>query len=339
MKLSIIIPCYNMELYLQECVDSLLNQKLNPDEYEIIIVNDESKDNTLKIAVDYSKQNDHIKVIDKKNAGVGAARNSGYDLAQGDYVYFLDPDDYLAENTLPVLLKLAIDNDLDILTFKTKSVVEKKHPVSDNLSDQLAPLTIEDGISYVAHRKHQNEIWWYLIKRDFIKNTGIRFIEGKWMEDAILTAELFCQAKRMAHINLDTHRYRILPTSAMRNKSPEHYNKVIYDNANAAHAFDKLILTIPSNHPNAEACIKRLKTRQQSFVFFLMVRLMKSDISVSEIPAMLSDFEKIDAYPLKKFIGEDYHGIGYSCLVFVFNRKPLINPFIKMFRSFYTLTQ
>ena len=339
MKLSIIIPCYNMELYLQECVDSLLNQELNTSEYEIIIVNDESKDNTLKIALDYSKENDHVKVIDKKNAGVGAARNSGFDLAQGDYIYFLDPDDYLAENTLPILLKLAIDNDLDILTFKTKSVVEKKYPVSDNLGDQLAPLTIEDGISYIAHRKHQNEIWWYLIKRDFIKNTGIRFIEGKWMEDAILTAELFCQAKRMAHLNLDVHRYRILPTSAMRNKSPEHYNKVIYDNANAAHAFDKLILTIPSNHPNAEACINRLKTRQQSFVFFLMVRLMKSDISVSEIPAMLSDFEKIDAYPLKKFIGEDYHGIGYSCLVFVFNRKPLINPFIKMFRSFYTLTQ
>ena len=339
MKLSIIIPCYNMELYLQECVDSLLNQELNTSEYEIIIVNDESKDNTLKIALDYSKENAHVKVIDKKNAGVGAARNSGFDLAQGDYIYFLDPDDYLAENTLPVLLKLAIDNDLDILTFKTKSVVEKKYPVSDNLGDQLAPLTIEDGISYIAHRKHQNEIWWYLIKRDFIKNTGIRFIEGKWMEDAILTAELFCQAKRMAHLNLDVHRYRILPTSAMRNKSPEHYNKVIYDNANAAHAFDKLILTIPSNHPNAEACINRLKTRQQSFVFFLMVRLMKSDISVSEIPAMLSDFEKIDAYPLKKFIGEDYHGIGYSCLVFVFNRKPLINPFIKMFRSFYTLTQ
>ena len=339
MKLSIIIPCYNMELYLQECVDSLLNQELNTSEYEIIIVNDESKDNTLKIALDYSKQNNHVKVIDKKNAGVGAARNSGFDLAQGDYIYFLDPDDYLAENTLPILLKLAIDNDLDILTFKTKSVVEKKYPVSDNLGDQLAPLTIEDGISYIAHRKHQNEIWWYLIKRDFIKNTGIRFIEGKWMEDAILTAELFCQAKRMAHLNLDVHRYRILPTSAMRNKSPEHYNKVIYDNANAAHAFDKLILTIPSNHPNAEACINRLKTRQQSFVFFLMVRLMKSDISVSEIPAMFSDFEKIDAYPLKKFIGEDYHGIGYSCLVFVFNRKPLINPFIKMFRSFYTLTQ
>ena len=341
MRLSIIIPCYNMELYLKECVDSLLDQQMTKTEYEIIIVNDESKDATLKIAQDYSLKHSNIHVIDKKNAGVGAARNSGYDLAQGEYIYFLDPDDYVAQNTLPLILGLCENNDLDILTFTSKSVVSKPYPYSKNIDsfNEEATLEIKDGITYIADKKHKNEIWWYLIKREFIKNTGIRFIEGKWMEDAILTAELFCQAKRMAHTNLDVHRYRILPTSAMRNKSPEHYNKVIYDNANAAHVFDKLIATVPKEHENAQACIKRLKTRQQSFVFFLMVRLMKSDISVSEIPAMLSDFEKIDAYPLKKFIGEDYHGIGYSCLVFVFNRKPLINPFIKMFRSFYTLTQ
>ncbi|WKX76468.1 glycosyltransferase [Zobellia laminariae] len=330
-----------MELYLKECVDSLLDQQMNSSDYEIIIVNDESRDSTLQIAQDYAGKHSNVKVIDKKNAGVGAARNSGYDSATGEYIYFLDPDDYVAQNTLPILLDVCSKNNLDILTFVSKSVVSKPYPYSKNIDslDINTDLDIKDGITYIADKKHKNEIWWYLIKRDFIKNTGIRFIEGKWMEDAILTSELFCQAKRMAHTTLDVHRYRILPTSAMRNKSPEHYNKVIYDNANAAHVYDKLIATIPSNHPNAEACINRLKTRQQSFVFFLMVRLMKSDISVSEIPAMLSDFEKIDAYPLKKFIGEDYHGIGYSCLIFVFNRKPLINPFIKMFRSFYTLTQ
>ncbi|OWW24223.1 hypothetical protein B4Q04_17260 [Zobellia sp. OII3] len=341
MRLSIIIPCYNMELYLSECVNSLLDQQMTDSEYEIIIVNDESKDRTLEIAQEYASQHSNIKVIDKKNAGVGAARNSGYDLAQGEYIYFLDPDDYVAQNTLPILLDLCKANDLDILTFVSKSVVTKPYPYSKNIDsfDASAQPDICDGITYIANKKHKNEIWWYLIKRDFIQNTGIRFIEGKWMEDAILTSELFCQAKRMAHADLDVHRYRILPTSAMRNKSPEHYNKVIYDNANAAHVFNELISTIPRGHKDAEACIKRLKTRQQSFVFFLMVRLMKSDIPVSEIPAMLSGFEKIDAYPLKKFLGEDYHGIGYSCLVFVFNRKPLINPFIKMFRSFYTLVR
>lgn len=337
MQLSIIIPCYNMEHYLPECLDSLFQQNIELSDFEVIIVNDESKDDTLQIAKAYAEKHQNIKVIDKKNAGVGAARNSGFDIASGQYIYFLDPDDYLAEKTLPTLIGLMEKNNLDILTFNSKSVVQKRYPVSDDTVETTQRLDVKDGISYIASRKHRNEIWWYLIDRQFMLSTGIRFIEGKWMEDAILTSELFCKAKRMAHVDLDVHRYRILPTSAMRNKTPEHYNKVIYDNANAAHVYDELMKSIPEHHKNAKACINRLKTRQQSFVFFLMIRLMKSDISVKKIPKMLKGFEKIDAYPLQKFLGEDYKGVGYSFLVFVFNRKPLINPFIKMFRTFYTL--
>jgi len=335
MQLSIIIPCYNMERYLPECLDSVLDQNLNPKEYEVIIVNDESKDSTLKVANNYAAKNENIIVVDKKNAGVGAARNSGYDVAKGKYIYFLDPDDYLAKNTVTTLLGLADSNDLDILTFHSMPVVKRHVPNSLNIEHGIKELEVQDGISYIANIKHHNEIWWYIIKREFMVSTGIRFIEGKWMEDAILTSEIFLKAKRMAHVDCDVHRYRILPTSAMRNKSPEHYNKVIYDNANAAHVYGELIKSVPSDHKNAERCIKRLKTRQQSFVFFLMVRLMKSDISVKKIPPMLSDFEKIQAYPLNKFLGPDYHGIGYSFLVFIFNRKSLINPFIKVFRTFY----
>ncbi len=339
MQLSIVIPCYNMEHYLPECLDSLLHQNLDASDFEIIVVNDESKDDTLRIAKSYAEKNDNIVVVDKKNAGVGAARNSGYDQAKGKFIYFLDPDDYLAENTLPTLLGLMAKNSLDILTFKSKSVVQKRYPFSEDSDKLLEELDVKDGISYIASRKHKNEIWWFIIKRDFIRSTGIRFIEGKWMEDAILTSELFCEAQRMAHVDLDVHRYRILPTSAMRNKSPEHYNKVIYDNANAAYVYDELIKNIPIDHPHAEGCIKRLRSRQQSFVFFLMVRLMKSDISVKKIPEMLNGFEKIDAYPLKKFLGDDYRGVGYSFLVFIFNHRPLINPFIKMFRTFYTFAR
>ena len=335
MQLSIVIPCYNMEHYLPECLDSLLHQNLDPSQFEIIVVNDESEDDTLKIAKDYAQQHRHIKIIDKKNAGVGAARNSGYDIARGKYLYFLDPDDYIAENTLPTLLGLLENNNLDILTFNSKSIVQQPFPVSENIDEPIDTLEIQDGISYIASRKHQNEIWWFIVNRKFMLSTGIRFIEGRWMEDAILTSELFCAAKRMVHVNLDVHRYRILTSSAMRDKTPQHYNQVIYDNANAAYVYEGLIKKVPEDHKDAQACIKRLKTRQQSFVFFLLVRLMKSDISVKKIPEMLEGFEKIDAYPLKKFLGDDYHGVGYSLLVFVFNRKPLINPFIRMFRTFY----
>ncbi len=335
MRLSIVIPCYNMELYLPECLDSLLNQHMTVSDYEIIVVNDESKDATLQLANSYAEKHENIIIFDKKNGGVGAARNSGYDLAKGKFIYFLDPDDYVAENTLPILLRLMETNNLDILTFNSKDVVKKRYPISANINESIEDLTVRDGIGYIANKKHHNEIWWFIVDREFMKATGIRFIEGKWMEDAILTSELFCVAKRMAHVDLDMHRYRILPTSAMRNKSPDHYNQVIYDNGNAAHVYEGLINSIPRGHKDAQACIDRLKARQQSFVFFLMVRLMKSDISVKKIPEMLAGFEKIDAYPLKKFLGEDYNGAAYSFLVFIFNRKPLINPFIKMFRTFY----
>lgn len=314
MQLSIVIPCYNMEHYLPECLDSLFQQNLELSDFEVIVVNDGSEDGTLRIAETYAETHGNIKIIDKKNAGVGAARNSGYDLAAGKYLYFLDPDDYLAQNTLPTLIGIMAENSLDILTFKSKSVVKKRYPFSENSAELDLKLEIHDGISYIASRKHQNEIWWFLIDRAFMQATGIRFIEGKWMEDAILTSELFCEARRMAHVDFDVHRYRILPTSAMRNKSPEHYNKVIFDNANAAHVFEGLIDSIPREHPEAAGCIKRLKARQQSFVFFLMVRLMKSDIPLQRIPEMLAGFEKIDAYPLKKFVGDDYQGTTYSFL-------------------------
>ena len=322
---------------MPECIDSLLNQNLYPSEYEIIIVNDESKDSTLVVANNYASKHNNIVVIDKKNAGVGAARNSGYDVAKGKYLYFLDPDDYLAKNTMTTILGLMEANDLDILTFHSMPVVKRHVPDSLNIEHGVKELEVQDGISYIANIKYQNEIWWYFIKRDFMASTGIRFIEGKWMEDAILTSEIFLKAKRMAHADIDVHRYRILPTSAMRNKSPEHYNKVIFDNANAAHVYADLIESVPKDHKNYAPSINRLRTRQQSFVFFLLVRLMKSDISIKKIPEMLSGFEKIKAYPLNNFIGKDYHGFGYSFLVFIFNRKSLINPFIRVFRTFYNL--
>ncbi|MCK0147058.1 glycosyltransferase [Arenibacter sp. F26102] len=339
MRLSIVIPCYNMEKYLPKCVDSLFAQDVDPSVFEVIIVNDESKDTTYEIALAYQLKYPNIKVIDKKNAGVGAARNSGLDKSTGTYVYFLDPDDYLAKNVLGMLLKTIEEYNLDILCFNSLDVADdSKHNSSTNIDSIEAPV-VKDGITYIASNKYRNEIWWFLIKREFILDSNIRFIEGKWMEDAILSAQLFCKAKKMAHLDLDAHRYRILPTSAMRNKSPEHYNKVIFDNANAAHSFDQLIKSIPANHKNSDECIKRLKTRQQSFVFFLLVRLMKSDIPINKIPDMLFGFEKIDAYPLKKFLGKDYHGFSYSFMVYIFNHKPLINPFIKIFRTFYNLAR
>src|SRR5690606_10726550 len=106
MKLSFVIPCFNMEHYLPQCLESLYRQDIDLSSYEIIVVNDGSHDGTLEAARGYAHKYPNIKIIDKENAGVGAARNSGMDMAIGEFLYFLDPDDYLGNNVLGTLIHL-----------------------------------------------------------------------------------------------------------------------------------------------------------------------------------------------------------------------------------------
>ena len=124
MKLSVIIPCYNVENYLAKCVNSVLNNKIK-DKYEIILVNDGSTDNTLEIVKDYAKNYpDIIKYIDQKNRGLSGARNAGLDIAKGEYVTFLDSDDYVDNVMYVELLKKTLEGDFDIVTCGVRMVYD-----------------------------------------------------------------------------------------------------------------------------------------------------------------------------------------------------------------------
>ena len=105
-KLSVIIPCYNVEDYVGKCIESVLDNKIK--DIEIILVNDGSKDNTLDIIKKYEKEHKEIKVIDQKNGGLSDARNTGLSVATGKYVTFLDSDDYVDSNMYVSKLKKMI---------------------------------------------------------------------------------------------------------------------------------------------------------------------------------------------------------------------------------------
>ena len=122
-KISVIIPVYNVEKYLRECLDSVVNQTLR--DIEIICVNDGSTDNSLEILKEYEKQDSRIKIIDKKNEGAGAARNLGLKSATGDYVIFFDSDDYMDITTLEKLYQNITDNNADISICKSYSFSNK----------------------------------------------------------------------------------------------------------------------------------------------------------------------------------------------------------------------
>jgi len=335
MRLSIIIPLYNSGKFLPTCLDSLLRQGLNPKHFEVIIVNDGSTDNSIEVAETYLNSTINIQIVSKTNGGVGSARNKGLSLAKGDYIYFIDPDDYLADGVLPILLDTAATNDLDILTFGSKAVDDTDLQRLSEQNGNLELSTIYSGIDYIANNRFQNEVWWYLIKRSFLKETQIQFIEDRWMEDAILTAELFIKAERMAKFSLDGHRHVTISSSAMKTKEPKQYLRVIDDNRNAALVFESMISELESKQVN-QACIKRLRTRQQSFVFFMMVRMLKSTIGMQKVKQMLNQLSHTKAYPLTDFVGVDYSGFKYKLLTVLFNNKAfyyflfrLCNPFLK----------
>lgn len=115
MRLSIIIPVYNAAAWLEKCLKSAVSQKLTPDDYEIICINDGSTDNSSDIIKNFIKKFSQIKLIEQKNAGVSEARNAGINFATGDYVTFLDSDDWLAVNSLPKIISLLVEKDIDVL--------------------------------------------------------------------------------------------------------------------------------------------------------------------------------------------------------------------------------
>ncbi len=336
MKLSIIIPLYNSGHFLHKCVDSLLNQDIQLDEYEILIINDGSTDNSLQVAITLEEKYPNIAVHTKANGGVGSARNLGLSLSKGDYVYFIDPDDYLAPNVLKTVYHTAKNNSLDILTFLSQPTRDSKL-FNDNPNFENIKLSkICSGIDYIADNPFQNEVWWYLIKNTFIQKTNITFIEDRWMEDAIITAQLFLAANKMAKLPLDVHRHLIVEGSAMTSKEPTHYLKVIDDNRNAAVVYESLIKGLIKKNSNHN-CINRLRIKQQSFVFFMMVRMLKSTIHLDRVKQTIEELSKTGAYPLTHFVSNDYNKLSYSILTKLFNNKKgfylvfkLFNPILRV---------
>ena len=120
---SVIVPIYNVEKYLAECVDSILGQTFQ--DMEIILVDDGSLDSSGQMADDYAAQDKRVKVIHKENGGLSSARNAGMKIARGEYIYFCDSDDYISLDAIEILYETATKNDLDMVLFNGDSFVDK----------------------------------------------------------------------------------------------------------------------------------------------------------------------------------------------------------------------
>ncbi len=208
-KISVIIPVYNAEAYLKDCLDSVVNQTL--EEIEIICINDASPDNSLKILRKYEKKDKRIVVIDKKeNEGANSARNAGLNIAKGEYIAFLDSDDYLDLNAYEIALKEAEDKDLDILSFGWESFPTESNwdKYKSSPRQKYFENSSIDAWFYCGTGSNVN-IWNKLYKRSFLINSQIHFkTDLKCAQDYYFNMRIFPRAKKIEFIPDRIYNYR-----------------------------------------------------------------------------------------------------------------------------------
>ncbi|NDV42742.1 glycosyltransferase family 2 protein [Flagellimonas sediminis] len=333
MDLSIIIPAYNSEAYIENCLSSILNQKLPKERYEVIVVNDGSTDATKEIVEDIAKQFGNINLINQENKGLGGARNIGFDISTGRYVYFLDADDYVASNTLGKLIDIALAHDLDILGFRSKKVMDGKASLSENIESE-APVIVITGREYLATNNYKPEVWWYFTKKDFFLSTKVRHYDRRYVQDSYITPTLFSRAKRIAHLPYDVHRYLLSPNSITRNRSAEHLTVHLGDLDYAVKKLNDLITSIEKEgDPKNAKCLYTLNVKKERYVFVSIIRYIRSNFPYSRLKEGLIGFSLKESYPMRYFPKTpSYNSLTNRTLVFVFNSRPLLYLSFRCYR-------
>lgn len=231
-KVSVIIPVYNVENYLEESLDSIVNQTL--DDIEIICINDGSTDKSLEILEKYGNMDDRVKVFTKENGGASSARNRGIGFSKGDYIYFMDADDILELNALEELYDFSKSNDLDILIFKLISFNDGENKKFATDYYDMPFLKPYDKKVFTYRDLGDNALKLAvsppgkLFKRDLI--SSIRFLEGFTFEDNLFFAEAMLNAERVSFYDEYLYNRRFRPNSVTTSKNIKTADTIVIAN-------------------------------------------------------------------------------------------------------------
>lgn len=203
MLISVVVPVYKVERYLSKCIDSILCQTQS--DFELILVDDGSPDTCGKICDDYAQKDNRIKVIHQKNAGLSEARNSGIAIARGEYLSFIDSDDYVKKDYLERLYALCMNYNADISACRFYSTRVNDFFPKDNETD-VAVFNDEKMKVFLSTKKIGTTAWGKLYKRNLFEN--IRYPKGKYNEDVFTTYLLVHEANRVVSTSYSGYAYR-----------------------------------------------------------------------------------------------------------------------------------
>ncbi|MDN3493746.1 glycosyltransferase [Winogradskyella bathintestinalis] len=259
-KISVIVPVYNVEDYLNRCVDSIINQTHK--NLEIILVNDGSVDDSRKICDDYASKDNRVIVIHKENEGSSCARNAGLDIATGEYVSFVDSDDYIYDSMLQKMLDKLVKNKLDVIEIAPAS--------KNNTTKSYNNFIIEDKISAFKRviKSTTFSVWCRLYKASLIKD--LRFIPKIIHQDVFFTIDVLNRVEKLGYLNSELYYYNTSNESIIRSKYSQ--NKIEI----GIMATEYIANNIPKN-PELTTTINNYITSYYTDHFFLLSRNTEVD--------------------------------------------------------------
>lgn len=247
--ISVIVPIYNVESYVLGCLTSIQNQTFR--DFEVICIDDGSTDNSAQIAADFCTKDNRFSLIRQENKGLSGARNTGLDAAQGQYIYFIDSDDYLHPQALEIMYDVIQEQKTDVVNIqliKTKehypvdfTVFKKPYPKIQEIDNPFG--------AFVSRREIATGVCTRLYKKIILDD--IRFIEGIYFEDIPFTIQVMARISKMSYIPLPLYYYYTNPNSIMRSSFTEEkvrsYFRVIQEIYNY----------IQKNHPDYLPLVRR----------------------------------------------------------------------------------
>lgn len=336
MKLSILIPMYNAESYMDRCLNSILAQGLHKEDYEIIVMDDGSTDGSKAIVESFQKKNSNIVLFSKENEGESATRNRLFEHAKGEYLYCMDADDYLVPDTLPEVLERAISAKVDILAFEASVTSDSHEAIVEQKKETPEPTGLMRGIDFfIKYPNHRVEVWWYLIRNSFRKENAIQFGNRGFNEDVLFTLKAFIHAQRVVYYPISVYRYFQSPHSVMRDTNKEKKARMIFN-------FHSMIVDI-SNYLNDlsqkskdeyQEVLQNLKKRRDTFLFFLILKMVRAEMNTSQMQQNISMLRTVGAYPIKNKIFNGSYSMKYAVLNYVVNREYLLYSAANAYRLF-----
>lgn len=262
--ISIIVPVFNAAQYLQECLDSILSQSFN--DFELILIDDGSTDNSLSICQSYEHRDSRIKIISGPNQGVSAARNKGLNVACGEWITFVDADDCFLHDALQTLYNRAMCTGADL-------VLANALRLKDGNLNKILSLSNEVLSNVICSIKHF-ALWGYLFNGQIIRQNRLKFIEGlAYSEDRIFIYQISMFCKTIAYCATPVYVYRINDNSACA--SPDGVRKACH-HIDAAYYLKQFALTYQLTNKSIYRCLRKQSWHVMELGMYFFVAMKMS---------------------------------------------------------------